>query len=269
MNDEMPMTGYAPVNGLRMYYEIHGSGGVPLVLIHGAFGSGAMFGAFVPELAQTRQVIVMDQQAHGRTADIDRPLRFEQMADDVAVLLDSLGIAQADVFGYSMGGPIALQFAIRHPERNRKLIAASAWYTRDGVYPEVRAGIAAITPEMFAGSPMLTEYQAVAPDPEGLPALVARIKELNAQEVAWPSAAIAGIAAPTLLIVGDSDMVRPEHAAEMFRLLGGGVVGDFAGLPRAQLAILPATTHVGVIERVDWLLPMILAFLDAPMPESA
>ncbi|MFN8591811.1 MAG: alpha/beta hydrolase [Thermomicrobiales bacterium] len=269
MSHDTPISGYAPVNGLQMYYEIHGTGGVPLVLIHGAFGSGSMIGDFVPLLAKTRQVIVMDQQAHGRTADIDRPLRLEQLADDVAGLVDYLGIAQADVFGYSLGGYVALQVAIRHPGLVRKLIPVSASYTRDGVYQEVWAGIEQITPEIFEGSPLLAEYRAVAPDPDGFPRLVARIKELESQDFSWPAESIAGIAAPTLLVIGDSDMTRPEHAIEMFRLLGGGVPGDFTGLPRAQLAILPGTTHVAVIERVDWLLPMLVAFLDAPMPEGA
>jgi pimeloyl-ACP methyl ester carboxylesterase len=259
---------YASVNGLNMYYEIHGSGD-PLVVLHGAFMTIGTMGELVPELAKTRQVIAVELQAHGHTADIeDRPLSYEQMADDVAALLRHLEIEEADVFGYSTGGGVALQVAIRHPEVVRKLVVASASYTSDGLYPEVRSTIETITPEFFAVTPVLDEYTRVAPDPDGFPTLVAKIKQLDMEPFAWPPEDIRAIEVPTLLIIGDSDGTRPEHAVEMFRLLGGGVFGDIAGLPNSQLAVLPGTTHVGVVERSEWLVSMIGEFLDAPMPEA-
>jgi pimeloyl-ACP methyl ester carboxylesterase len=260
-------TGYAPVNGLEMYYEIHGTG-QPLVVLHGAYMTIGTMGEVVPELAKGWQVIGVELQGHGRTADIDRPLSYELMADDVAALLRHLGIEEADIFGYSMGGGVALQVAIRHPEVVRKLVVASASYTSDGVHPEVWASIETITPETFAGSPWLEDYTRVAPNPDDFPALVAKLKQLDGEPFAWPEEAIREIAAPTLLIIGDSDIVRPEHAVEMFRLLGGGVVGDVAGLPNSRLAVLPGTTHVGLVDRADWLVSMIGEFLDAPMPEA-
>jgi pimeloyl-ACP methyl ester carboxylesterase len=267
MANTPPQTGYAPVNGLEIYYEIHGTG-QPLVLLHGAYMTIGTMGEIVPELAKTRQVIAVELQGHGRTADIDRPLSYEQMADDVAALLRHLEIEEADVFGYSMGGGVALQVAIRHPEVVRKLVAASSSYTSDGVHPEVWATIETITPEVFAGTPWSEEYTRVAPNPDDFPTLVAKLKQLDGEPFAWPPEDIRAMEAPTLLIIGDSDATRPEHAVEMFRLLGGGVFGDVAGLPNSQLAVLPGTTHVGLVERSDWLLSMIGEFLDAPMPEE-
>ncbi len=259
---------YAEVNGLRMYYEIHGTG-EPLVVLHGAYMTIDSMGAFLQELARTRQVIAAELQGHGRTADADRPLSYEQMADDTAALLRHLRIEQADVFGYSMGGAAALQVAIRHPEVVRKLVVASASYTSDGAHPELLEMIPTITPEVFAGTPIEEEYLRLAPNPEDFPTLVAKLKRLDMEPFAWSQEDIRGIAAPTLIIVGDSDVVRLEHAVEMFRLLGGGVMGDLAGLPKSQLAVLPGTTHFippgsGVLDRADWLLSMIEAFLDAP-----
>jgi pimeloyl-ACP methyl ester carboxylesterase len=262
-------SGYAPVNGLQMYYEIHGSGRVPIVLLHGAYMSTGMMEFLLSGLAKTRQVIAVDLQGHGRTADIDRSLQYEQMADDVAALMEHLGISQADVVGYSMGGSIALQVAIRHSDRVRKLVSASGQYRLDGLYPEVIAGIATnSTPELMMGTPWYENYASVAPNPDDFPMLVEKLKRLDAEEFAWDEAEIKAIAAPALLIYGDADVIRPEHMVELFRLLGGGVPGDFAGLPKARLAILPSTTHVGGMNRADWLLPMITEFLDEPMPEE-
>jgi pimeloyl-ACP methyl ester carboxylesterase len=263
---------YARVNGLEMYYEIHGTG-QPLVLLHGAYMTIEMFGEVLPLLAQGRQVIAVELQAHGRTADVDRPLSYEQMADDVAALLRHLGIEQADVMGYSMGGGAALQVAIRHPEVVRKLVVVSASYTSDAMPPELLEMIPSITPEAFAGSPIEAEYLRTAPNPEDFPTLVAKLKQLDMEPFTWPPEDIQGIEAPTLLVVGDSDVVRLEYALELFRLLGGGVMGDLAGLPKSQLAVLPGTTHFippgsGILDRADWLHSIIPPFLDAPMPES-
>jgi pimeloyl-ACP methyl ester carboxylesterase len=268
MANATPQTGYAPVNGLNMYYEIHGAGR-PLVLLHGAMGTIDMFGGLLPVLAKTRQVIAPEQQAHGRTADIDRQLRYEQMAKDTAALLRHLNIDNADVFGYSLGGAVAWQLAIRHPELVRKLVVGSATYNNDGLYPEVLAGLETkFTPEAFAGSPIEAAYARVAPNPDDFPTLVAKVQQLTREFAGWPPEAVRAIAAPTLVIIGDSDIIRPEGAAELFRLRGGGVPGNFAGLPNSRLAVLPATTHVGLVDRADWLLSMISEFLDAPMPEG-
>lgn len=271
MTDADPQAGYGPVNGLEMYYEVHGTG-EPLVVLHGAYMTIDMMGEIVPSLAQTRQVIAVELQGHGHTADIDRPLSYKQMADDVAALLRYLEIEVADVFGYSMGGGVALQTAVRHPKVVRKLVVASASYTSDGAYPELLEMIPTITPEMFSGSPIEEAYLEVAPNPADFPNLVAKLKQLDMEPFAWPPEDIRGIAAPTLLVVGDSDAIRLEHAVEMFRLLGGGVMGDLAGLPKSQLAVLPGTTHFippgfGILDRGDWLVPMIGGFLDAPMPK--
>jgi pimeloyl-ACP methyl ester carboxylesterase len=263
---------FAEVNGLNMYYEIHGTG-QPLVVLHGAYMTIETMGEIVPSLAETRQVIAVELQGHGHTADIDRPLSYEQMADDVTALLPEIGIEKADVFGYSMGGGVALQIAVRHPEVVRKLVVASASYTSDGMYPELLAMIPTITPDVFAGSPIEEAYLRTAPNPEDFPNLVAKLKQLDMEPFAWQPEDIQGIAAPTLLIIGDSDAIRPEHAVEMFRLLGGGVMGDLAGLPKSQFAVLPGTTHFvppgfAVLDRADWLLSMIGGFLDAPMPDG-
>jgi pimeloyl-ACP methyl ester carboxylesterase len=223
---------------------------------------GAM-GAFVSALAEARQVIAVELQGHGHTADVDRPLSYEQMADDVAALIGHLGIERADVFGYSLGGGAALQLAMRHPELVRKLVVASASSTSDGVYPEVWEGIEQISPELFAGTPWKEEYDRVAPNPDAFPTLVEKVKQLDLQPFAWPPEEVRAISAPTMVVIGDSDGTTPEHAVELFRLRGGGVFGDLAGLPDARLAILPGTTHVGLIGRADWLAPMIGEFLDA------
>ena len=267
-SETTPQSGYAPVNDLRMYYEIHGSGGVPIVLLQGSYMSTGAMEFLLSGLATTRQVIATDFQGHGRTADVDRPLTYEQMADDVAALMEHLDITQADVVGYSMGGATGLRLAMDRPELVRKLVAISAHYRLDSIYPEVLAGIAEVTPEIMMGTPWYEEYYApVAPRPEDFPVLVEKLKELDATEFDW-SQEIEAIAAPTLLIYGDADVIQPEPMVELFRLLGGGVPGDLTGLPKARLAILPSTTHVGIMNRADWLLPMFTEFLDEPMPEA-
>lgn len=262
-----PQTGYAAVNGLEMYYEIHGSGD-PIVVMHGAYMNADTMLPLVQLLAQTREVISVDLQAHGRTTDIaDRPLSYESMADDVAALLESLGIEKADVFGYSMGGGTALQIAIRHPEKVNKLIVASAAYRHDGWHADMRAMIPTITPEMFAGSPMETEYMRLAPNKENWPLLVQKLVALDTDIPDWADADIQAIAAPTMIIIGDSDSVVPEHALQMFRLRGGGVNGDMTGLPEARLAVIPGTTHVGVMFKPDLLAAFVTDFLNpAPPP---
>jgi pimeloyl-ACP methyl ester carboxylesterase len=268
MNND-PKGNYAEVNGLEMYYEIHGAG-QPLVLLHGAFSAiGTSFGNVLPGLVKTRQVIAFELQGHGRTADIDRPMSQEAMADDVAAALRQLGIGEADIFGYSMGAGVALHLVIRHPEVVRKLVLASVTYNLSGIHPGLMDGLGEMKPEMMHGSQWHEEYTRIAPDPDYFPTLFAKKTEMDRNLKDFPAEAIEEIEAPTLLIIGDSDLPRPEHAVEMFRLLGGGVFGDTpAGLPNSQLAVLPGTSHVTLVQRADLLLAMIPPFLDAPMPET-
>jgi pimeloyl-ACP methyl ester carboxylesterase len=258
--------GYVSVNGLEMYYEIHGAG-QPLVLLHGAFSAiGTSFGKILPGLAETRQVIAFELQAHGRTADIDRPMSLEGMADDVAAALKQLGKEPADIFGYSMGAGVALHLVIRHPEAVRKLVLASITYNMSGIHPGLMEGLGEMKPEMMFGSPWHEEYSLIAPHPEDFSKLFAKKTQMDRQIQDVPAGTIRAIRAPTLLILGDSDLVRPEHAVEMFRLLGGGVFGDTpAGLPNSQLAVLPGTSHVTLVDRADWLVSMIDEFLDTPI----
>jgi pimeloyl-ACP methyl ester carboxylesterase len=260
---------YVNVNGLKMYYEIHGEG-QPLVLLHGAFSAiGTSFGKLLPELAKSRQVIAFELQGHGHTADIDRPLSYEQMADDTVAALQQLGIEQADFFGYSMGSAVALQVAIRHPEMVRKLVFASVSYKLDGLHPGLMDGLAQMTPDMMVGSPWHEEYKQIAPNPDDFDALFTKVMQMDQELEDIPDEVIATIKSPALLIIGDSDIIRPEHAVEMFRLFGGGIMGDTpAGLPNSQLAILPGTSHVTLVDRADLLLPIIPLFLDAPMPKG-
>ncbi|MEV0058153.1 alpha/beta hydrolase [Saccharopolyspora shandongensis] len=264
---------YADVNGLRMYYERYGTptDQPPLVLLHGALsGISTDFGELIPELAKTREVIAVEQQAHGRTADIDRPLRTSQMADDTVALLRQIGVQRADVLGYSMGAGVALEITLKNPDLVRKQVLLSGGLGVEGMHPGVMDGIAELRPEHLFGSPFHSDYLKNAPRPEDFPQLVSRVIEydMNPAPSVSPDAARA-VTAPTLTVIGDSDIVRPEHAVEMFRLFGGGVMGDTPeGLPNAQLAILPGTSHVTAPHRPELLLPMIPAFLDAPVKET-
>jgi pimeloyl-ACP methyl ester carboxylesterase len=255
---------YASVNGLRMYYEIHGQGR-PLVLLHGAFSNiNSDFAKILPLFARTRRVIAVELQAHGRTADIDRPLTYEQMADDVAELLRQLKVDSADFFGYSMGGAVATLLAARHPSAARKVVfMGGASYSPEGLQPGLLEFEKTMKPEHFAGTPWLKEYQRIAPKPEDFPALVERIRQLDLNWKGWPPEMLQSIKAPVMIIVGDADVVRLEHVVQMFRLFGGGVAGDMAGLPKAQLAVLPGTTHVSIVEKTDWLFSMADAFFEA------
>jgi pimeloyl-ACP methyl ester carboxylesterase len=266
-------TGYAPVNGLQMYYEIHGTGhgtnaGIPpLVLLHGAFSAiGTSFAAILPGLAETRQVIGFDLQGHGRTADIDRPLSTRQMAGDTAAALAHLGIDRADILGYSMGSDVALHLVIDHPQLVRKLVLISASYKLSGIHPGLMDGLGEMSPDMMVGSPWHDEYMAIHPNPDHFAEFFAKKTAMDRQMTDYTEEDIRGIHSPTLLIIGDSDLTMPEHAVEMFRLLGGGVFGDMPpGLPDSQLAILPGTSHVSAVTQTDLLLSIIPAFLDRPV----
>jgi pimeloyl-ACP methyl ester carboxylesterase len=260
---------YALVNGLKMYYEVRGpQRGRPIVFLHGAFSNiESDFGKILPTIAKKRQVIAIEQQGHGRTADIDRPLTYEQMADDVAELLRQLRIPNADFVGYSMGGGIAMYIAVRHPELVHKMVyAGGASYDPDGYFPEVLEGEKKMTADAFVGTPWLKTYMRIAPNKNDWPKLVEKIKTLDLNWRGLSDDQVRSIKVPTMLIAGDADIVRPDHLVKMFRLLGGGVPGDLTGLTRARLAVLPGTTHVTLITRTDWLLSMIPEFLDAVVP---
>jgi pimeloyl-ACP methyl ester carboxylesterase len=263
---------YAEVNGLSMYYEVLGAG-PPLVLLHGAYMNADGMRPLAEGLAGIRQVIVPEAQAHARTADIDRPLTYEDMADDVAALIRHLGFEQADVVGYSMGGGAALRLAIQHPELVRRLVLASAGYRYDGMPAEAIAMFPQISPAMFEGTPMETEYKRLAPNPPAFPTLVEKLKALDTTDFAWDDE-VRRMTTPMLIVAGDADGVRADHAVELFKLRGGGVMGDLSGLPESQLAILPGTTHFippgfGMLDRAEWLLAMIPPFLDPPpVPEN-
>jgi pimeloyl-ACP methyl ester carboxylesterase len=258
---------YADVNGLRMYYEIHGEGR-PLVLIHGAFATISMFGELLTRLAQNHRVIAIEQQGHGHTALTDREMTYELMTEDNVALLRHLGIEGADVVGYSMGSAMAMLMASRHPELVRKLVLISPSISPEGIHPGILEGIEHITPEVFAGTPLEEAYMSAAPRPEDWPRLIAKVKKLDTNYVGWPPEVMRQIEAPTMIMIGDSDITTPEHAVEMFRLVGGGVAGDVVGLPKSQLAILPGTTHVSVMFKFDWVTSMIEEFLEAPVPEE-
>jgi len=267
--NENPEGNYAEVSDLNMYYEIRGSG-EPLILLHGGVGAIEMFGEVLPLLAEGRRVVAVDLQAHGRTADIDRPLSYEMMADDIAALIGHLGLEKADVMGYSLGGGVALQTAIRHPEVVRKLVLVSTPFKRDGWYPEILAGMGQMGPE--AAEPMKQTlmyqlYAGVAPRPEDWPELLTKLGRLLGQDYDW-SEEVSAIEAPTIIVVGDADSVRTAHAVEFFELLGGGKADagwDRSEMPNAQLAILPATTHYDIFFSPT-LASAVTSFLDAPMP---
>src|SRR6202035_3909561 len=253
-----------------MFYEIRGTADpvkVPVVLLHGAISAiGTSFGPLPDLLARTRQVIAVEQQGHGRTADIDRPMSVQAMADDTLALLASLGIGQADLFGYSLGAGVALNIITNHPAVVRKAVLASVTYDKTGLHPEMLSGPGPGDPADAPGPdlqiPFEQEYRALAPDPGNWPALLAKVQAMELPEIT--PQAIAAIHVPILLIIGDSDIVTPEHAVVMFRLLGGGVLGDLAPMPPAQFAVLPAPSHIGVTRRPDMLITMIPPLLDAP-----
>ncbi|GAB3706214.1 alpha/beta hydrolase [Spirosoma flavus] len=261
-------SGYADVNGLKMYYEVYGKG-KPLVLLHGSFLSIPLnWSRFIPLLAKDRKVIVPEMQGHGRTKDIDRTLSYEGMADDVSGLLEHLNVNSADVLGYSMGTGIAFQVAVRHPKQVRRLIALSGTYAHDGWWPDTEASFATFTADMFKGSQIekeyTKEYTSFGYDTADFSALVKKIVGVDLKSYDW-SKDVKNIQAPIFMAIGDADGVRFDHALELFRAKGGGKQGDLHGLPQLRLAILPGTTHIGMLHRTDWLIPMISDFLDADL----
>lgn len=250
----MDDNGYATVGDLRMYYEVHGSGGTPLLLLHGEFATIGMFNRILPALAETRTVIAVEQQGHGHTADVDRPLSFEQMADDTAAVLERLGVKSADVFGYSGGASVAQHLAVRHPGRVRKLALASAVYDTNGYAPGVMEGIRNATPDGFP--PIMRQiYEQVAPDRGDWAGLVAKTSAMARHPDDVDPSRLEAITAPTLVIIGDKDIVRPDYAAKMAHLL------------HTELVIVPGDHSSYIEAEPDALLATLTEFLDTPAPD--
>lgn len=255
-------SGYADVNGLQLYYEVYGSG-KPLVLLHGSYMSIPLnWSHIIPLLAKNRKVIVTEMQGHGRTRDIPREISFEGMADDVSGLLKHLRIDSADILGYSMGGGIAFQVAVRHPRQVRRLVVLSGVYAHDGWWPDVEAAFAKHSAELFKGTALQKQYDSLGNDPAHFKEFINKVKRKDLEPYDW-SKEVKNIQAPIFMAIGDVDGVRYEHAQELFRAKGGGKIGEFHGLPKSRLAIIPGTSHIGMMQRTDWLIPMINDFLDS------
>ncbi len=261
--EQGPTTGYAPVNRLEMYYEIHGRG-EPLVLLHGGFMTiTSNWEGWIGELSKTRKVIAVEMQGHGRTADIPREPSSENLADDVAALLGYLKISRADLLGYSMGGGVAMQVAVRHPDRVRKVVVISSPFRRDGMVQEGSDAIQQITAELFKGTSIESEYKRLSPTPDQFPRFVERMVAADAKGKDLTAAELQATTAPMFFIHGDADGIRLEHVAEMFRLKGGGTHGDLGPRSASRLAVLPDTTHVTLMQRLSVIVPMVNDFLDA------
>jgi pimeloyl-ACP methyl ester carboxylesterase len=270
-------SGHLPINGLSLYYEVHGELGpsnpTPLLLIPGAFMATDSMRSWVSAFAGTRTVIVFDQQGHGRTPDTSRAMSYEQFADDAAALLRALQVERADVMGYSQGGGVALQLALRHPTLVTKLVSMSATYRQDGWYPSVLEGIKGASATTFAGTPVEQAFNEHTPDVAAFDAYVEKMKVLNIDDQNISDAQMRSISAQTMVIVGDADGVKPEHAVAMFELRGGGdeeaaASGVLQTAPAARLVILPAMSHVGISGESAVLAPMVTAFLDDVTPAT-
>jgi pimeloyl-ACP methyl ester carboxylesterase len=261
---QKPVSGYAPVNRLKMYYEIRGQG-EPVVLLHGAFMAIAdEWVDWINELAKTRKVIAVEMQGHGRTADIKRDMSYENLSDDVAGLLDYLKIERADVLGYSLGGGVAIQTAIRHPDKVRKVVSISAPYSRDGWVKEANDFWPNFNWEMMKGTPAEVGYKKLNPNPNGFPDFFNHLKATAMRPYDFGAEKLNATKAPMFFIFGDADGVRIDHIAEMYRLKGGGNIhGDMRPHPESRLAILPNTTHVTLMSRMSTIVPMVNDFLDA------
>ena len=258
---------YADVNGINLYYETHGAGR-PLILLHGGLGSGEMFGPILPALAERHQVIAVDLQGHGRTADIDRPIDIRLMADDIAALIDHLALDRPDLVGYSLGGGVALQTAVKYPDKVRRLVAAAVNIRPDAIYPEMLAQqgqVSAAAVEFMKDTPMYQLYQRVAPRPEDFPRLLDKIGESMAKDFDFTDE-VRGLQVPTLIVAADADMAPPSHYVEIFKLLDGGQRdGGWMGEGRPKgghaLAILPGLTHYNIFSS-PLFAAVALAFLD-------
>jgi pimeloyl-ACP methyl ester carboxylesterase len=258
---------YVDINGMKMYYEVTGSGD-PLVVLHGAYMNIATMGEIIPRLAQTHTVYALEFQGHGRTNDIDRPVTYPNLSDDVAAFMDAVGLERADILGYSMGAAAGLKLAIDHPEMVDQLVAISVAYSMEGMQPEFLAMVPTMAPEMFVGTPMEDAWKQYAPDPEGFRPFVERMIALEHEPLDW-EADVKALKTPVLIISGDADVSTLEHSVAMFRLLGGGAMGDMGNpLPASRLAILPATSHTAIIDQVDLLEGFIEPFFAGETPKG-
>jgi pimeloyl-ACP methyl ester carboxylesterase len=269
-----PSLGEAPavgsrvtINGMQMYYEVSGRG-EPLIVLHGAYMNIPTMGAIIPKLAETHRVYTLEFQGHGRTTDIDRPITYANLADDVAAFMDAVGMKKADVFGYSVGAIVGLQLAIRHPSRVNKLAAASVAYDVEGWQPEFKAVIPQLNVDMMLKTPFAEDYKKLAANPEGFPELARKLIALEKEPMAWAND-VKALKLPVLIITSDADVATLEHSVAMFRLLGGGAMGDMGKpLSSARLAVLPATSHTAVITQPDLLHAFIEPFLKGETPKG-
>ena len=276
MGTKPPHGAHLPINGLNLYHEVYGELGTskpPLLLIPGAFMATDSMKVWTDAFAPKRAVIVFDQQGHGRTPDTSRAMSYEQFADDAAALLRALEVERADVMGYSQGGGVALQLAIRHPSLVSKLVSMSATFRKDGWYPSVFEAIGGLGAEAFVGTPVETAFMAHTPDAKAFDAYLEKMKELNVNDQDISDEEMLSIPAPTMVIVGDADGVKPEHALAMFKLRGGGdeeaaASGVLQKVPVARLVVLPAMSHVGLSGESNVLVPMVSAFLDDVPPTT-
>lgn len=267
-------TGYATVNGARFYYQIYGdltSEQTPLLVLHGSYMSSDAMAPLIRPFVGSRPVIALDARGHGRTGDLPGGIAYEQMSDDAAGVLDALKVRSADVLGYSMGGSTAIKMAVRHPDKVGKQVILSGTYTRAGWYPEVNDAMAQVTPDAFAGTPLEAEYKRMSPTPDAFPVLVNKLRSLDASNYDSAEDAVRRIDDKTMIVVGDADGVELEHAIELFRLRGGGdkkvaVQGFMTEAPRARLAILPGTSHIGIMANADLIAQVAIPFLDDSKP---
>jgi pimeloyl-ACP methyl ester carboxylesterase len=268
--------GYLPINGLNLYHEVYGELGTskpPLLLIPGAFMATDSMKAWADAFACERPVILFDQQGHGRTPDISREMSYEQFADDAAALLWALEVERADVMGYSQGGGVAVQLAIRHESLVSKLVSMSATFRKDGWYPSVFEAIGGLSAEAFAGTPVEKAFMEHTPDAKAFDAYLEKMKDLNINDQDISDGEMRSISAKTMVIVGDADGVKPEHALAMFMLRGGGdeeaaASGVLQDVPTARLVVLPAMSHIGLSVESELLVPMVSAFLDDVPPNT-
>jgi pimeloyl-ACP methyl ester carboxylesterase len=270
-------SGYADVNGARFYYQIFGdltSQKTPLLVLHGSYMSADAMAPFIQAFAGKRPVIALDARGHGRTGDLPGGITYAQLADDAAGVLDALKVRSADVLGYSMGGITALTMAVRHPDKVGKQIILSATSRRDGWYPELNKAFEQVTPAVFAGTPLEAEYKRLSPTPNAFPAFVKEMRDLDMSNYDLANDAVRKIDDKTMIVVGDADGVELERALELFRLRGGGdkkavLQGFLAEAPRARLAILPATSHTGIMTNAEMIAEVATPFLDDIKPPLA
>lgn len=260
-----PTAATVEVNGMQLYYEVSGQGD-PLIVLHGAYMNIPTMGGIIPKLAETHTVYALEFQGHGRTTDIDRPITYPALANDVAAFMDTVGIDKADIFGYSMGAAAGLRLAIDHPEKVDQLVAASVSYDASGWQPAFVEFIPQMVPELFIGTPMEEEWKKLAPNPDGFRDVVEKLIALEHEPMAWEEE-VRQLKTPVLIIAGDADVTTLEHNVALFRLLGGGGMGDMgAPLPASRLAVLPATSHTAVINQTDLLYGFIEPFLQGKTP---